>query len=361
MARALKLARRGLYSTDPNPTVGCVVVADGQIVGEGWTAPVGGPHAERAALEAAGERARGATVYVTLEPCSHVGRTGPCADALVAAGVARVVCAARDPNPLVGGAGIERLRRAGIAVETGLLAAQAQDLNRGHVSRMTRRRPWVRVKVAASLDGRTALANGASRWITGEAARRDVHRWRARSSVVLTGIGTILADDPALNARLETARDELVQPTRVILDSRLRTPPAAKTLQVPGHVEIFAGAGAPVDRREALEAAGARVETVGAAPHCDLDAVLRRLAEHEHNEVWVEAGPRLSGAFVAAGLADELVVYLAPQLLGDRALGMFDLGVLTSLEQRCALTIDDVRRVGADLRIVARPSTVANP
>jgi diaminohydroxyphosphoribosylaminopyrimidine deaminase/5-amino-6-(5-phosphoribosylamino)uracil reductase len=358
MERALLLAERGLYDTDPNPTVGCVLVNGGEIVGEGWTAPAGGPHAERVALAAAGARARGATAYVTLEPCNHTGRTGPCTEALIEAGVKRVICAMLDPNPLVSGSGVKRLEAAGIPVTVGVLHASAEPLNRGYLSRMTRERPWVRVKIAATLDGRTALANGASRWITGPAARQDVHAWRARSSAVLTGVGTILVDDPSLSARLDGEGINVLQPARVILDSRLRTPPSAKTLELPGDVLIFGGRDEGEEYR-LLTAAGARVERVPASPHCDLHAVLARLAELEYNDVFVEAGPRVSGALLQAALIDELVIYLAPHVLGDGARGMFDVGVLTELEQRYRLKIEDVTRLGPDLRIMARPSTVA--
>jgi diaminohydroxyphosphoribosylaminopyrimidine deaminase/5-amino-6-(5-phosphoribosylamino)uracil reductase len=358
MERALQLAERGLYDTAPNPAVGCVLVKGDEIVGEGWTAPAGGPHAERVALTRAGERARGATAYVTLEPCSHHGRTGPCADALIEAGIARVVCAFADPNPLVAGSGIGKLERAGIDVTVGVLRGPAEALNRGHVSRMSRKRPWVRAKVAASLDGRTALASGASRWITGDAARADVHRFRARSSVVLTGIGTVLADDPALTARLDDPTVRVLQPARVIVDSRFRTPPTAQTLKLPGTVLIF-GTEAGGERASRLEAAGAKIERVAGSSRCDLDAVLTRLAALEHNDVLIEAGPTLSGAFLEAGLIDELILYMAPQLLGDRARGMFATRELTDLAQRYSLEIDDVRKLGSDLRIIARPSTVA--
>jgi diaminohydroxyphosphoribosylaminopyrimidine deaminase / 5-amino-6-(5-phosphoribosylamino)uracil reductase len=358
MARALTLAERGLYDTDPNPTVGCVLVKGGQVVGEGWTAPAGGPHAERVALAAAGANARGATAYVTLEPCNHTGRTGPCTEALIEAGVARVICAMLDPNPLVSGAGVERLEAAGIPVTVGMLHASAEPLNRGYLARMTRKRPWMRVKIAATLDGRTALANGVSRWITGVAARRDVHVCRARSSAVLTGIGTILADDPSLTVRLEGEGINVLQPSRVILDSRLRTPPSAKTLELPGDVLIFGGRDEGEEHR-LLTAAGASIERVPTTPHCDLHAVLARLAELEYNDVFVEAGPRVSGALLRAALVDELVIYFAPDVLGDGARGMFDVGVITDLEQRYRLEIDDVTRLGSDLRIVARPSTVA--
>lgn len=357
MKRALSLAARALYDSKPNPAVGCVLVAKDEVVGEGFTAPVGGPHAERVALAAAGDRARGATAYVTLEPCSHFGRTSPCVDALIEAGIARVVCALVDPNPLVAGTGKVKLERAGIDVTVDVLHDEAAELIRGHISRMTRKRPWVRAKVAASLDGRTALANGTSRWITGEAARADVHHWRARSSAVLTGIGTVLADDPALTVRLKDPQVRVVEPVRVIVDSRFRTPPTAKTLKLPGGVVIF-GTDTRGERSARLAEAGAQVERVQGAPRCDLHAVLARLAVLEHNDVLVEAGATLSGAFLAAGLIDELIVYMAPNVLGDQARGMFSTPKLTNLGERYALEIDDVRMVGSDLRIIARPITV---
>lgn len=348
MARALQLAAQGLNTTTPNPRVGCVMVKGEEIVGEGWHARAGEPHAEVHALRAAGEKARGATAYVTLEPCSHLGRTPPCADALIAAGVARVVCAMQDPNPLVAGQGIDRLRGAGIEVECGLMETEARALNIGFVSRMTRGIPWVRSKIAASLDGRTALANGTSQWITGEAARQDVQHWRARSCAVLTGVGTVLADDPRLNVRIDTER----QPLRVVLDSTLRMSPSSRMLQS-GKV-LICTASRDANRSAALAALGAQV-IVLADPtgQVDLHAVLHELARRGINEVLVEAGRKLNGALLRAGLADELLLYLAPQLLGDAALGMADLGELLRLEQRVELAWRDVRRVGEDLRITA--------
>ena len=359
MARALRLARKGLGTTDPNPTVGCVLVRDGEVVGEGRTAPVGGPHAERTALAAAGDRARGATAYVTLEPCAHQGRTGPCTVALIEAGIARVVGAIGDPNPLVNGAGLLALAEAGVAVEQGLMEQDAREINKGYLARMTRGRPWVRSKIAASLDGRTALSSGESKWITGAGARRDVHGWRARSSAVLTGIGTVLADDPSLNARPDDAA-RFVQPLRAIVDSGLRTPTNALTLSLPGEVVIFTAADAS-ERFAPLEAAGARIEAIEGRPRCDLEKVLVRLAELEVNDVWVEAGPTLNGALLERGLIDEFVLYLAPRLLGDDARGMFSLAPLASLADSVELIIEDVRRIGPDLRIRARPVTVLAP
>ncbi len=357
MAQALQLAEKGLYVTKPNPAVGCVLVREDRVVAIGWTAPAGGPHAERVALAAAGARARGATAYVTLEPCRHHGRTGPCTRALIEAGIARVVYAVRDPNPLAGG-GSHELEAAGIRADGGLLETQALDLNRGFFARMRRSRPWVRSKIAASLDGRTALANGTSRWITGTEARHDVHRWRARSGAVLTGSGTVRQDDPALTARLDDPGIDIVQPLRVIVDGALTTPPTAKTLTLPGKVLIFTTREATPAQR-ALEAAGASVERISGARHCDLAAVLARLAALEINDVWVEAGPKLNGALLEADLIDELVLYVAPRLFGEGAHGMFGVTPLTSLEQSWTLDFEDLRRFGADLRIVARPSRVA--
>lgn len=350
MARALQLAERGLHTTSPNPRVGCVLVKDGKNIGEGWHERAGEPHAEVHALRVAGKAARGATAYVTLEPCSHHGRTPPCADALIAAGVTRVVVAMQDPNPLVAGRGVAKLKAAGIAVECGLMEAAARELNIGFVSRMTRGTPWVRSKIAASLDGRTALANGVSKWITGGAARQDVQQWRARSCAVLTGIGTVLADDPQLNVRDSgTTR----QPLRVVLDTELRISVDAKILQG-GNVLIYT-ASADVAKQDTLRGRGADVVVMQAVKNgLSLSAVLGDLAKRGINEVLVEAGKTLNGALLKAGLVDELVLYLAPQLLGDTARGLADLGELTQLEQRVALAWQDVRHVGNDIRITAR-------
>jgi len=358
MAEALRLAANGVYDSKPNPAVGCVLAKGDQVISSGWTAPAGGPHAERVALAAAGTEARGATAYVTLEPCCHQGRTAPCSKALIEAGVARVVFAGRDPNPRVNGGGARELAAAGIRVEGGLLEKAAEPLNRGFFARMRRGRPWVRSKIAMSLDGRTALASGASRWITAAAARADVHRWRARCGAVLTGSGTVLRDDPSLDARRAEAGIDaglgVTQPLRVIVDTRLRTPPTAKTLSLPGDVLIFTTRSADEAELQ-LVRAGARVERVaGRGEHCDLDALLARLAALEVNDVWVEAGARLNGALLQAGLIDELILYMAPKLLGDSARGMFAVPALASLADGWDVTLDELRKVGGDVRIVAR-------
>jgi diaminohydroxyphosphoribosylaminopyrimidine deaminase/5-amino-6-(5-phosphoribosylamino)uracil reductase len=346
MSRALALAERGLYTTQPNPRVGCVVAHGDTIVGEGWHARAGEPHAEPIALREAGARARSATVYVTLEPCAHHGRTPPCADALVAAGVARVVAAIGDPNPKVDGGGFARLRAAGIEVATGLMQREARALNAGFFSRMERGRPWVRLKIAASLDGRTALASGASKWITGPEARDDVQRWRARSSAILTGIGTVLADDPRLTVRLDA---EHVAPLRVILDSSLQTPAASRVLDDDAPTLIVHARGArPSDSR--FERA-ALLGVEGENGRLDLAAVLAELGRREVNELQVEAGPLLGGAFAAAGLADEVLLYLAPMLLGDTAQPMARLPGLSSLADAAPMTLVEQSACGPDLRL----------
>jgi diaminohydroxyphosphoribosylaminopyrimidine deaminase/5-amino-6-(5-phosphoribosylamino)uracil reductase len=360
MARALQLAARGLYSTDPNPRVGCVIVRDGEVVGEGWHCRAGEPHAEVFALERAGTRARSATAYVTLEPCCHHGRTPPCSDGLIAAGVKRVVAAMEDPNPRIAGRGLAQLREHGIVVESGVMGVQAERLNPGFIRRMTEGRPWVRCKLAMSLDGRTALANGASRWISGEAARADVQQWRARSSAVMTGIGTVLADDPALTVRLPLplwaergCGSTLRQPLRVVMDSRLRTPATARLLAQPGETLIFAAGEDPV-AAERLAAAGAKVEYAPSKDGgVDLKAALAQLARRGINEVWVEAGAVLSGALLREGLVDELILYMAPLLMGNAARGLFELPAFTGLDDCIALRIDDLRAVGEDWRLIA--------
>ena len=350
MARALALARRGLYTTDPNPRVGCVVVRDEKVVGEGFHERAGQPHAEVIALRAAGDRARGATVYLTLEPCCHHGKTPPCTDALIGAGVARVVAAMSDPNPRVAGKGFAALTQAQITSESGLMQPDAEALNPGFLRRMQQGRPFVRVKLAASLDGRTALANGESKWITGEPARADVQHWRARSSAMLTGIGTVLADDPSLNVRaFEIGR----QPLRVVLDSQLRMSPKAKMLALPG-TTLVVTASNDAARAAALRQAGAEVQVLADKGRVDLAALMRMLAAREANEILVEAGATLSGALLEAGLVDELVLYQAPYLLGDAGRGLFRLANLTQMAARPALEIKDMRAIGQDWRLVAR-------
>jgi len=348
MRRALALAERGLYSTTPNPRVGCVVTRGERIVGEGWHERAGGPHAEVAAL--GGIDAQGATVYVNLEPCNHHGRTPPCAQALVQAKVARVVAAMRDPNPQAGRGG-DALAAAGIKFQHGLLEDEARELNIGFVSRMTRRRPWVRMKIAATLDGRTALGEGSganagrSQWITGPEARRDGHRWRARACALLTGIGTVRADDPQLTVReVETPR----QPLRVIVDSRLETPRNARILKGE-RVLVFAA--------QAGELPNAEVVTLpNANGKVELPEMLRALAERGINELHVEAGFRLNGSLVREGCVDEFLIYLNASFLGDTAQGMLELAAPASLDARLRLRVVSLERLGDDLRLLARPA-----
>src|SRR5574337_18868 len=350
MAQALRLAERGLFTTQPNPRVGCVVVRDGRVAGTGYHQRAGEPHAEVFALREAGERARGATAYVTLEPCAHQGRTPPCTDALIAAGVGRVVIASEDPFPQVDGHGIGKLRAAGIAVQTGLLHEAARELNVGFFSRIERGRPFVRVKLAMSLDGRTALANGESKWITGEAAREDVQRWRARSSAILSGSGTVLADDPRLTVRL--AGEQFLPPVRVLLDRQLRTPAGSHVLDGSTPSLVLQGAAATCadDRFARVE----RVVVATPEGAFDLRAVLGLLAGRGCNEVHVEAGPTLCGALFAAGLVDELLLYVAPLLLGDDARPLLRLTSLADMAQRWRLQVRDQRPIGADWRLRLR-------
>ena len=355
MAHALRLARRGWISTAPNPRVGCVLVKDSRIIGEGWHAKAGGPHAEINALKDAQQRsggAQGATAYVTLEPCCHQGRTPPCTKALIKAGVAQVIIGMQDPNSLVAGAGIEALEAAGISVQKNVLEQDCAALNPGFITRMTQGRPRVRVKLAMSLDGRTAAADGSSQWITGTQAREDVHRLRAESGAVLTGIGTALADDPSLNVRLD---GEWPQPLRVVLDSKLRLPPSAKMLSLPGRTLVMttvkAGKG-----WDALAVAGAELHNVPAlGKHLNLHEVMRVLAQEQINDLFVECGAVLAGALVAAGLVDELLLYIAPSLIGDAGRGLLTLPGAKKLDDRVALEITDIRAVGEDWRITARP------
>ncbi len=350
MMKAIRLAEKGLYTTTPNPRVGAVIVKEGRIIGEGWHEKAGGPHAEIRALDDAGERAVGSTLYVTLEPCSHYGRTPPCADAVVNAGISRVVIAMRDPNPLVSGQGIERLEKAGIEVECGLLEREAVELNPGFVMRMKAGRPWVRLKIAASLDGKTALANGISQWITGPSARRDGHGFRARSCAILTGIGTVLADDPSFTVRdVDTPR----QPLIIVLDSRLRISGDAKIFKGKTLVVTAAENG---EKRAELEAAGAEIlHLPDGNGKVDVHELMKELGKRGINELHVEAGEVLNGALMKAGLVDEIVFYLAPHLIGSRAKGMFDFPALEKMEQRHEMNILDIRMVGKDLRIIGRP------
>jgi diaminohydroxyphosphoribosylaminopyrimidine deaminase/5-amino-6-(5-phosphoribosylamino)uracil reductase len=352
MRRALELAARGLYSTHPNPRVGAVLARDNEIVGEGWHERPGEAHAEPSAIRAAGERARGATAYVTLEPCSHHGRTPPCVDALLAAGVSRVVYAIGDPDPRVNGRGEKLLRQAGVTVESGLLEKEAEEINAGFLMRNRRGRPFIRLKSAASLDGGTALANGASQWITSDAARADVQHWRAQSGAVLTSAATVLADDPRLDVRIETER----QPLRVVLDRRRQVGRKARVFKPPGEVLLFAAA-KPRNQAKGEERFGAaRVERVRVAGgHLDLARVFAKLGELAINEVLVESGPRLAGALFAAGLVDEWLLYLAPKLLGRGAKPLADLPRLTKLAAARQFDILESQTVGPDLRLRLRP------
>lgn len=358
MAQALRLARRGLYTTDPNPRVGCVIVRDRRIVGEGFHARVGEPHAEVAALGMAGEAAAGATVYVTLEPCCHHGRTPPCTDALIDAGVARVVYALRDPNPRVSGAGARRLAEAGITVERlDTAGPDARALNIGFIKRMATGRPWIRVKLAMSLDGRTALASGESRWITGRDARTDAHRWRARASCILTGRGTVAADDPSLTVRLPEAEAPATtrSPWVGIVDSGLAIAPTARLFDLHDRVVIFTRT-TEGDAAAALRARGAEVVALPRDDHgIDPAALFAELGRREVNEVHVEAGPTLCGRLLETGYVDELVIYMAPQVLGDSAHGLFAMAPLASMTERTRLHLHEVRHVGSDLRIRAYP------
>lgn len=344
MRRALSLAEKGLYTTTPNPRVGCVLAHGERVVGEGWHERAGAPHAEANALVQASASAKGATAYVTLEPCNHHGRTPPCAQALIRAGVVRVVAAMRDPNAqsASGGAAIEA---AGIPFESGLLEEEARELNIGFVSRMTRGRPWVRMKIAATLDGRTALANGQSQWITGPEARKDGHRWRARACAIATGGGTVKADDPRLTVRdVETSR----QPLRVVIDSHVETPPRARVLQGEKALVFAAVSGRSLPNADI-------VVLPNASGKVDLARMLAELGRRGVNELHVEGGFKLNGSLVREGCVDEFLIYLSPSLLGDSAQGMVNLAEMTSLDQRVALRLRSVERIGDDLRIIARP------
>ncbi len=358
MARALQLAARGRFTAHPNPMVGCVLVNDGDIVGEGWHEQAGEAHAEVVALRAAGERTQGATAYVTLEPCAHKGRTPPCSDALIAAGVGKVVAAMQDPYAEVAGRGFDKLRAAGIEVEVGLMESAAAALNRGFVKRVSGDGPFVRLKIAASLDGATAMASGESQWITGPEARRDVQILRAASGAILTGIGTVLADDPSLTVRDEGIDTKGRQPLRVVLDSKLRTPADAHMLTLPGTTLVCCAAGGD---GAALEAAGAIVQVFptaagggSAGDSVDVVAVLQELARREINDVLVEAGQRVAGYLLEKDLVDELVIYQSPHIMGSATRGMFATPAWQALGDRRTLEVTDMRRVGQDTRITAR-------
>jgi diaminohydroxyphosphoribosylaminopyrimidine deaminase/5-amino-6-(5-phosphoribosylamino)uracil reductase len=352
MARALRLAQRGAFTTKPNPMVGCVIAHGEEIAGEGWHQRAGEPHAEVFALRAAGERARGATAYVSLEPCAHTGRTGPCADALIAAGVTRVVAAMRDPFPQVDGVGFDKLRAAGITVESGLMEAQARALNRGFISRVERGRPWLRVKLATSLDGRSALASGESKWISGDASRLDVQQWRARAGAIVTGAGTVLADDPSLTVRLEDDA-AFVPPLRVVLDPGLATVARGRVREGDAPTLYIHAPDAKPPRGINAQLASVPVRE----GRFDLPAVLRLLAERGVNEIQLEAGATLAGAFLSAGLVDEVLLYVAPVLLGERGRPMFDGLAIDTMAQKLKMSIVESRYIGQDIRLLLRPDT----
>ncbi|MDD2658074.1 MAG: bifunctional diaminohydroxyphosphoribosylaminopyrimidine deaminase/5-amino-6-(5-phosphoribosylamino)uracil reductase RibD [Methylococcales bacterium] len=352
MARAIQLAKRGLFTTDPNPRVGCVLVRNGRIISEGWHVKAGFGHAEVEALKSV-QDAQGATAYVTLEPCSHHGKTPPCCDALIKAGVKRVVAAMQDPNPLVSGRGLEKLKAAGIEVSTGVLQDDALKINRGFIKRMTENRPFVRSKLAMSLDGRTAMASGESKWITSAQARADVHRLRAESSAILTGINTVLADDPALNARVDW---DVAQPLRVVLDSELKMPVQARMAKLPGRSLVLTCS--RNDRRQhALQDAGFEAYRLAEKNgRVDLHEVMNFLAQQQINELLVEAGSVLNGALLDEGLVDEWVIYMAPCILGDQGRGLFSVPGLRNMADKKNLTVLDVRQVGPDLKLTLSAS-----
>lgn len=359
MAHALQLAARGRYTAHPNPRVGCVLVQGSTVVGAGWHQRTGEAHAEIHALQQAGERARGATAYVTLEPCCHQGRTPPCTDALIQAGVARVIAAMPDPNPKVAGQGLAQLAQAGLRVDSGLMQAEAEQLNRGFALRMRTGRPFVRLKLAMTLDGHTATATGESQWITGEPARADVQRLRAESGAILTGINTALADNPRLTVRV--AEDHL-HPLRVVLDGRLRLPPTARMLQEPGQTLVLTTLSDTAQHITLTQAGAVVTHLPQTGDRLDLPAVLHHLAAAHHvNDLLVEAGPTLNGALLEAGLVDEIIIYMAPSLLGASARGLFHFATPLALPQRIELTIANVRAIGPDWRITATPHPLQQP
>ncbi len=361
MQHAIRLAKKGRCSTEPNPRVGCVIVKDGQVVGEGWHKRAGEAHAEINALEQAGSNASGATVFVTLEPCSHTGKTPPCAEALIQAGVGKVIAAMQDPNPLVAGKGLKKLQDAGIEVESGLLETQARELNPGFIKRMESGRPFVRVKLAMSLDGRTAMASGESKWISSDASRDDVQRLRAESSAVLTGIGTVLADNPSMNVRLSAEAlgvDEIKQPKRIVLDSQLRMPAAAKIINSEGDSggECVVYTTVNVDNKNDYPYIIENIVTLDG--RIDLQMLMQNLAKDEIYLLHVEAGSVLCGALLKNDLVDEIIIYMAPHIMGDSAKGLFHLPGLEKMKDRISLHIKDVRSVGKNIRISAQPEAV---
>ncbi len=368
MQYAIRLAKKGLYTTDPNPCVGSVIVKDGSVVGEGWHQRAGDAHAEINALKQAAGKARDATVFVTLEPCSHTGKTPPCADALIYAGVKKVIVAMKDPNPLVAGSGLKKLQHAGIETEHGLLESQARELNPGFIKRMECGRPFVRVKLAMSLDGRTAMASGESQWISSEASRNDVQRLRAQSSAILTGIETVLADDPSMNVRLtaqqlniDPALEAVVQPKRIVLDGRFRMPADAKIAAREGECTIYTTANNNKDwvDKDCADKDGQHpftIETIETKDgQVDLHALMKDLAKKEINLLHVEAGSVLCGALLKNELVDEIIIYMAPHIMGDNAKGLFHLPELEKMKDRISLKIKDVRSIGSDIRIIALP------
>jgi len=363
MAQALQLARQGLYSAHPNPRVGCVIVRDDDLIAQGFHAFAGGPHAEINALNQLNGDASGATVYVTLEPCSHTGKTPPCVDALLQARPAKVVIAMQDPNPLVSGRGIEKLTQHGVEVIVDVLAAQAAELNAGFIKRMQHKLPWVRLKMAMSMDGRTALSNGLSQWISGPESRQDVQLLRASSSAILSTAKTILRDDAALNVRLSREQlkqaVEVRQPVRVIIDNQLRLTGKEKLFELKGDIWVFTSQQDDVLLRNFKKSATTRIFSISpdAKGKVDLLQLLQRLAELEINEVHTECGATLSGALIQQGLVDELIVYMAPDLLGDQAQGLFDLGEISIMSDKVQLSISDVRMIGRDIKICAKPQS----
>ncbi|MER2492071.1 bifunctional diaminohydroxyphosphoribosylaminopyrimidine deaminase/5-amino-6-(5-phosphoribosylamino)uracil reductase RibD [Catenovulum sediminis] len=354
MARAIRLAEQGLYTTSPNPRVGCVIVNEDKVVGEGFHIKAGGPHAERHALVDAGELAKGACVYVTLEPCSHTGRTSPCADALIAAGVTRVVVGMVDPNPKVSGRGIEKLRQAGIQVVENCLTDACEKLNPGFIKRMQLGKPYVRLKLAASLDGRTAMQSGESQWITSADARRDVQTYRARSCAIISGAGTVLADNPSLNVRISDLNFEYLgevrQPVRVVIDNQLRLSNELKLFSLPSPVYLVANKKRSGDWPPHVE----MLELSQTGQHIDLEECLVELAKREINEVWVEGGAALAGAFMQAGLVDELIIYQAPIFMGENTRGLLDMPNITELKQAVRWQFESHTRVGQDLKLILR-------